>query len=85
MVRLRSEHNRFNAHMHYKYRLVPSPTCPCGIEDRTAENILQRYKRHNQERSTKWPQDTTLHQELYVDMDVLRRTTSFIEETGLIM
>ncbi|XP_052257940.1 uncharacterized protein LOC127862720 [Dreissena polymorpha] len=85
MVRLRSGHNRLNAHMHKKYRLAPSPTCPCGTEDQTAEHILQRCKRHDQERATKWPQDTTLHQKLYGDVDDLRRTTSFIEETGVIV
>ncbi|XP_052253046.1 uncharacterized protein LOC127859587 [Dreissena polymorpha] len=28
MVRLRSGHNRLNAHMYRKYKLVPSPLCP---------------------------------------------------------
>ncbi|KAH3717733.1 hypothetical protein DPMN_060528 [Dreissena polymorpha] len=31
------------------------------------------------------PNDTSLHQKLYGDVDVLRRTTSFIEETGVIV
>ena len=28
LARLRSDHNRFNAHMHRKLKLVHSPTCP---------------------------------------------------------
>ena len=30
MVRLRSGHNSLNAHVFRKYKLVHSPTCPCG-------------------------------------------------------
>ncbi|KAH3792041.1 hypothetical protein DPMN_145530 [Dreissena polymorpha] len=48
-------------------------------------HILQRCKRHDQERATKWPQDTSLHQKLYGDVDDLRLTTSFIVETGVIV
>ena len=33
LARLRSGHNRLNAHMHRKLKIVPSPTCPCGEED----------------------------------------------------
>ena len=33
LTRLRSGHNRLNANMHRKLKIVPFPTCPCGKED----------------------------------------------------
>ncbi|XP_060577697.1 uncharacterized protein LOC132734852 [Ruditapes philippinarum] len=85
MVRLRSGHNRLNAHMCRKYKLVPSPICPCGEEDQTTEHILQRCKRHDQERGATWPRGATLQQKLYGDVEDLRRTTTFIADTGVIV
>jgi len=83
MVRLRSGHNRLNAHMYKKFKLVPSPTCPCGEEDQTAEHVLQRCIRHDQERDALWPSETPLHQKLHGDVEDLRRTAQFISSTGL--
>ena len=40
LARLRSGHNRLNAHMHRKLKIVPSPSCPCGEEDQTTEHVL---------------------------------------------
>jgi len=77
LVRLRLGHNRLTAHIYTKNRLVQSPKCPCG-EDQTAEHVLLRCKRHDQERAVTWPQETTLQQKLYGDVKDLRQTTSFI-------
>jgi hypothetical protein len=86
MVRLRSGHNRLNAHMNKKYRLVQSPVCPCaGEKDQTAEHVLQRCKRHDQERAATWTQETTLQQRLYGYVEELRRSTSFIVDTGVVV
>ena len=35
LARLYSGHNRLNAHMHRKLKIVPSSTCTCGEEDQT--------------------------------------------------
>jgi len=35
LARLLSGHNRLNAHMHRKLKIVPSPMCPCGEEDQS--------------------------------------------------
>ena len=40
IFRLRTGHCRLNAHLHTKMKLVPSPTCPCGLEDQTPEHVL---------------------------------------------
>ena len=67
MVRLRSGKNRLNAHMYRKYRLVQSPTCPCGEEDQTVDHILQRCKRLDQEPVVKWLKETFLYRKIYGD------------------
>ncbi|XP_052280746.1 uncharacterized protein LOC127878267 [Dreissena polymorpha] len=85
MVRLRSGHNRLNAHLYRKCKLVPSPLCPCGEEEQTAEHVLQRCKRHDQERAADWSEDTTLNRKLYGGLEDLRRTATFIAETGMIV
>ena len=33
LVTLRTEHNRWNAHMHKKLKMVPAAVCPFGEED----------------------------------------------------
>ena len=83
MVRLRSGHNRLNAHMHTQLKLVPSPVCPCNEEEQTTEHVLQKCKRYHQERKTMWTSETPLHQKLYGEIQDLRRTTQFISATGL--
>jgi len=52
MVRLRTEHNQWNAHMYNKLKIVPSAACVFGEGDlQTMEHILQNCKRHDPERS----------------------------------
>ena len=83
LVRLRTGHNRLNAHMHRKMKLVPSPTCSCGQEDQTAEHILQSCSLYQQERKEVWPEDTPLQTKLFGSREQLERTTRFISRTGL--
>ena len=47
LIRLHTGHNRLNAHMNKKMKLVPSSMCICNIEDQTTEHILQRCPNHN--------------------------------------
>ena len=46
LICLRTGHNRLNAHMKKKIKLVPSSMCICNIEDQTTEHILQRCPNH---------------------------------------
>ena len=79
MTRLRTEHNRWYAHMHKKLQMVLSADCPFGEEDwQTTEHILQNCKGHDQERYTAWLTETTLLSE-----NTWWRTTEFILVTGL--
>ena len=82
MVRLRTEHNRLNAHMHKQLNMVLWAACPYGEEDQTKEHILQTCKRHDQKRYAAWPTETTLNQKLHGDEENLRQTTKYILETG---
>ena len=82
---LRSGHNRLNAHMHRKLKIVPSPTCPCGEEDQTTEHVLQICNRHQPERFAQWLSATPLHQKLYGGLEDLKKTTNFITAAGLVV
>ena len=42
VITLRLGHNRRNAHIFRKMKLAPLPACNFGLEDQTAEHILQR-------------------------------------------
>jgi len=85
LERLRSGHNRLNAHMHRKLKVVPSPTYPCGEEDQTTKHVLQGCNRHQPERIAQWPSATPLHQKLYGDLEDLKKTTNFITAAGLVV
>ena len=83
LIRLRTGHNRLNAHMYKKMKLVASSMCICNIEDQTTEHILQRCPNHtNNIRNQLWPDNTTLQQKRYGTLEELRRTVSFIQQSG---
>ena len=43
LIRLRTGHNRLNAHMNKKMKFVPSSMCSCNIEDQTMEQSSAIY------------------------------------------
>ena len=83
LLRLRTGHHRLNAHMYKKMKLVPSSMCICNIEDQTTQHILQRCPNHTNIRNQLWPDNTTLEQKLYGPLEQLRKTVSFIQQSGL--
>ena len=83
LLRLRTGHNRLNAHMYKKMKLVPSSMCICNIEDQTTQHILQRCPNHTNIRNQLWPDNTTLQQKLYGPLEQPRKTVSFIQQSGL--
>ena len=83
LICLRMGHTRLNAHMHKKMKLVPSSMCICNIEDQTTQHILQRCPNHTSIRNQLWPDNTTLQQKLYGPLEQLRKTVSFIQQSGL--
>ena len=85
LVRLRTGHNRLNSHMHRKLKLAPSPICPCGQEEQTAEHVLQRCPLYEATGEGVWPVSTSLTTKLYGYKQELEKTTSFISRAALIV
>ena len=85
IIRLRTGHNRLRAHMHRKLKLVPSPTCDCGLSDQDAEHILQSCPLFQGQREAVWPEALPLQVKLYGGRQELERTTKFVSLTGLIV
>ena len=83
IFRLRTGHNRLNYHMHTKLKLSPSPQCPCGTEQQTAEHILQRCPRLETERKRVWPDMIPVQTKLFGNREELRRTASFVAGSGV--
>ena len=79
ILRLRTGHNRLNAHMYRKLKLVPSAACSCQQGDQTAEHILQTCPILTSLRETIWPDPTPLDTKLYGAREELDRTTEFIK------
>ena len=48
-----------------KMKLAPSPACNCGLEDQTAEYILQRCPLLQTARTNVWPTAVQLHIKFY--------------------
>ncbi|XP_041357606.1 uncharacterized protein LOC121374568 [Gigantopelta aegis] len=85
LLRLRTGHNRLNAHMFRKFKLAATPTCSCGLEDQTAEHILQACPIHQDLRQAEWPIETAIHTKLYRKRGELEKTAHFILQTGLLV
>ena len=83
VMRLRTGHSRLNAHMFRKMKLAPSPTCNCGLEDQTAEHILQRCSLLQTARRNLWPTAVQLHTKLYDSKEELEKAATFILQTEL--
>ncbi|KAK7102111.1 hypothetical protein V1264_020383 [Littorina saxatilis] len=83
LMRHRTGHNRLNAHMSQKIKLVPSSTCSCGLEDQTTEHILQRCTILESLRKTVWPTAVSLHSKLFGGKEDLEKTASFVSLSGL--
>ena len=77
LIRLRTGHNRMNAHMYSKLKigqmiavLVTAPI--------TSQHLLQDCPLHDVVRQETWPKDTSLRGKLFGDLQALRRTADFI-------
>ena len=79
--RLRTGHDRLSAHMSRKMKLAPSPTCNCGLEDQTAEHILQKCPLLQTARRNMWTTAVQLHTKLYGNKEELEKAATFILQT----
>ena len=83
VMRLSTSHNRLNADMFKKMKLAASPTCNCGLEDQTAQHILQRGPLLRTARANVWPAAVQVYTQLYGSKEELEKTATFILRTGL--
>ena len=83
LMRLRTGHNRLNAHMNRKLKLAPTPSCPCGQEEQDTDHILQRCPLLQKERKEVWPVATPLKTKLHGSLEDLEKTAKFITDCGL--
>ena len=78
IFRLRTNHNRLNAHLFKKFKIGASPLCTCGVEEQTAEHVLQNCTLLEEARNRIWPEPTSLETKLYGTLEDLRSTTDFL-------
>nr|KAG5706536.1 hypothetical protein BaRGS_028707 [Batillaria attramentaria] len=83
LLRLRTGHNRLNAHMHRKLGLAPNAECSCGTGEQTAEHVPQQCPKLQELRTAVWPEETSLYSKLYGRRQELQKTAHFIVTTGL--
>ena len=83
LFRLRTGHNRLNAHMYNKFKVGESEMCPCNTDIMTAEHLLQHCRLHDALRRDMWPELTLLRDKLYGNLEELRRTAAFLRTTGI--
>ena len=83
ILRLRTDHNRLNSHIHRAMKKVPSPLCPCWEADQNTAHILQDCVLHHQQRKDIWPGATSLQVKLHGPVEQLYRTARFLTCSGL--
>ncbi|XP_064645142.1 uncharacterized protein LOC135498689 [Lineus longissimus] len=83
IFRLRTGHNRQKHHLFTEFRIGESDICICNQEPMTAEHILGRCSSFADLRKETWPEGARIHDQLYADLQQLRRTTDFIIKSGL--
>ena len=83
LFRLRTGHNRLNAHMYNKFKVGESEMCPCNADIMTAEHLLQHCPLHDAMRRGTWPEPTLLRDKLYCNLEELRRTAAIVRATGI--
>ena len=84
IFRLRTKHSRLRSHLFNKFKIGDSDLCPlCEVESQTTEHILQRCRHLQAMRNSTWPIPIQMTQKLHGSLDDLRRTASFIFESGV--
>ena len=85
IFRLRTGHNRMNAHLR-RIHLVPTDLCQrCGNAPMTTDHILQECDVLIQQRKALWPQDTPVTTKLFGTLLDLQRTAKFLNDSNIII
>ena len=83
LFRMRTGHNRLNAHMYSKFKVGESEMCLCNADIMTAEHLLQHCQLHDALRPDMWPEPKPLRSKLYGNLEELKRTAAFLRATGI--
>ena len=78
LFRLRTGHNRLNAHMCSKFKVGESEMCRCNADIMAAEHLLQHCQLHGALRQDIWPEPKPLRDKLCGNLEELRRTAAFV-------
>ena len=84
IFRLRTGHCRLRSHLYKKFKIGDTSLCNCNTQkDVTPDHILQDCPLFDEIRQEMWPENTTLQQKLYGNLEDLGRTIQFVRRTGL--
>ena len=83
LFRMRTGHNKLNAHMYSKFKVGESEMCPCNADIKTAEHLLQHCQSHDALSRDMWPEPKPLRDKLYGSLEELKRTTAFVRATDI--
>ena len=83
MFRLRTGHNRLNAHMYSKFKVGNSEMCPCNAHITTAGKLLQHWQLCDALGRDMWPEPKPLRDKLYDNLEELRRPVAFVRATSI--
>ena len=72
-----------HAHMHTKMKVGQTNRCPCDTGPMTSEPLLQDCPTQDALRKAIWPDQTTLRNKLFGNLEELRRTAAFVRATGV--
>ena len=85
MARLRSGHNRLNAHMHRKLKSFLPQRVLVVRRTRQPSMFFRDVTDTKPERVAQWQSATPLHQKLYGVLEDLKKATNFITAAGLVV
>ena len=83
LFRMRTEHDRLNAHMYSKFKVGESEMYPCNADIMTAEHLLQHCQLHDALRRDMWPEPNPLRDKIYGILEELKRTAVFMRAMGI--
>ena len=83
LFKLRTGHNRLNAHMYNRFKVGQSEMYPCNADILTTEHLQQHCRLHDALRRDMWPEPTLLRDKFYGNLEELRRTAAFLRATGI--
>ena len=83
LFRLRTGHNRLNAHMYSRFKVGESEMCPCNADIMTAEHLLKHCQLHDVLRQNMCLEPIPLRDKFYGELEELRRTAGFVRMTGI--